>query len=87
MNLLSIRNKLNNIDTKIVRLIAKRQSYMPAVGAYKKKHGLAINQKDRELAIIEALKKMSVEEGVSQALVESIFKLIFKDSKKIQKEV
>ena len=72
---------------KIVDMIAKRQSYMPAVGLYKKKHGMAINQKDREMLILESLKKVSEEKGVDGDLVEDVFKRIFKDSKRIQKEV
>ena len=77
MNLIQLRKKINKIDKQIIALISKRQALMPAVGKYKKENGLAINQPKREKEILDNL------EG---DLNKKIFKEIFKDSKKIQKE-
>ena len=43
-----IRKQLDIIDTKIVTLLAKRQSYMPAVGKHKKANDLPILQSARK---------------------------------------
>ena len=56
-----IRRKISGIDSDIVRLIARRQSYMPKVAAIKKKDGLPILQPGREKRLIAsktALAKM-----------------------------
>lgn len=78
MNLETVRNAINKIDERIVALIAKRQSYMPAIG-------MSINQKDREMAILGDVGKMGKAKGVSEELVSKIFKLILKDGKRVQR--
>jgi len=86
MKLKSIRANIDKIDIKIIDMIIKRQSYMPSVGKYKKKEGIPIDQKEREIFILNKLKKLSSEKKINPKLIENIFKLIFKDSKNIQKK-
>ncbi len=85
-NLDSIRRKINAADKKIITLLAKRQSYMHAVGKYKKENRLAINQPARESEILKELGKLSKKESVDAKLTGKIFKLIFKNAKDIQKK-
>lgn len=86
MNLQTVRNAINKIDAGIVTLIAKRQSYMPAIGMHKRKHNMSINQKDREMAILDDVRKMGKAKGLSEDLVSKIFKMILNDGKRIQRE-
>ena len=86
MKLKSIRANIDKIDIKIIDMIIKRQSYMPSVGKYKKREGIPIDQKEREIFILNKLKKLSSEKKINPKLVENIFKLIFKDAKSIQKK-
>jgi chorismate mutase len=86
MNLKSIRANIDKIDIEIIDMIIKRQSYMPSVGKYKKKEGIPIDQKEREIFILNKLKKLSSEKKINPKLIENIFKLIFKDAKNIQKK-
>jgi len=87
MTLDTIRKKLDTIDRRIVELVAERQSYMQAVGAYKRAHKLAIYQPKREKEILLSKKQMAKELKVDASLVTKIFTLIFKNSRKLQKEV
>ena len=81
-----IRKQLDIIDTKIVTLLAKRQSYMPAVGKHKKANDLPILQSARERSIIQSKKKLARALKLDSILTEKIFKLIFKNSREIQKK-
>ena len=87
MDLKLIRKNLNKIDQKLVELIAKRQSYMPAVGKYKEQNNLPINQTKREQEIFDSLKKLAKQEKVNPELIQKIFKLIMTDAKNIQRQV
>lgn len=55
MTLESLRQKIDGIDGEIVRLLNLRVEQAIAIGADKKKHGLAIRDRAREEAILESL--------------------------------
>jgi chorismate mutase len=59
---------------------------MPAIGRYKKKHGLPIHQAAREQEILTSLEKLAAKKKVDPILARTLFKLIFKNSKKIQRQ-
>ena len=82
-----IRRKISGIDSEIVRLIARRQSCMPKVAVIKKKGGLPILQLGRERELIAAKKALAKELGVNPRLIQSIFELIFNDSRRIQRKI
>jgi chorismate mutase len=86
MNLEQLRKKINKIDKEIIDLLSRRQSLMPAVGAYKKKHGLPIHQAAREKEVLASLGTLAAKKKVDPALTHTIFKSIFKNSKKIQRQ-
>jgi len=86
MDLNLIRKNLNKIDNQLVTLLAKRQSYMPAVGKYKQKNNSPITQIKREQEIFDSLKKLAKQKKVNSELIQKIFKLIITDAKKIQRE-
>jgi chorismate mutase len=86
MNLQQLRKRISAIDTKLIKLIAKRQAYMPGVGKYKRDNNLPINQPKREKEILTELKRLSLKEGINTTLIEKVFTLLIKDAKRIQKE-
>ncbi len=81
-----IRKKLDKIDNILIKLLAERQSYMPAVAKYKKENNLPLTHSKREKEILDAKKQMAEELGLDNIFIESIFKLIFKSSKTVQKK-
>ena len=58
--LLDLRNKLDNIDNKLLELINERMHIVHQVGALKAKSGGAIYRPEREKAIIVDWKKSIV---------------------------
>lgn len=87
MNLLKIRNEIDNLDMKMVKILAQRMSYIPAVAEYKKKHNLKRRQRDREKEIFQNLKKRAIESGLNPELLKDLFKRIIKESHRIEKKI
>jgi chorismate mutase len=86
MNLDKLRQKINMIDNLIIELIKRRAALMPAVGKYKKKHGLAINQPKREKEVIKQLQDLAKKRKLDPVVISKIFKILFAYSKNIQKK-
>ena len=81
-----IRKQIDVIDEQIVKLIAERRSYMPAVAAYKKKNNLPLFQPERENELLASKKELAGRLNVDSVLINKIYTLILEDSKKLQKE-
>lgn len=81
----TMRKKLNVLDERLIRILAKRQSYMPAIGAWKKECKLPISYPAREREIIKNMRALAKEKNIDPDLIEKIFKAIFKDAKRIQR--
>jgi chorismate mutase/prephenate dehydrogenase len=86
MKLEKLRTRINEADYKIVQLVARRQSYMPEVAVIKRKEKIAIFQPEREVSVLASKKVLAKKFGVSERLIESIFRLILKDSRRIQRK-
>lgn len=86
MKLEEIRKKLDKIDKSIVRLVAKRLSYMPYVAKYKKEHDLPIYDASREKKVIKSRKMLAQKLNINPNLIEKIFIAIMKESRDIQKK-
>lgn len=63
--LLELRNKLDNIDNRLLELLDERMQLVHKVGALKAKSGGAIYRPDREKAIIDRLDKINKEKNRS----------------------
>jgi len=86
MELKEIRKILDEIDIKILKLIAERQSHMKDVADYKKQHNMPLNQPEREAEVLKNKTELGKKLGVDSDLIEDIFASLFKNAKKIQEE-
>ncbi len=85
MTLVKLRKKIDNVDTQLIKLLAKRFAIAKAIGDLKKKHGRAITDTAREkkLAVFHAsLEKTYV---LSAIFTKSLWRLILRESKRIQR--
>lgn len=73
MTLGKLRNQIDKIDDKIISLLEKRLKIAKAIKKYKNK----ITDIDREKEILAK---------INSKYIKDIYKTIFKNSKKIQKE-
>ncbi len=84
--LLIFRKKIDVIDRKIVTLIAKRQSLMPALGALKRTLALPIIQPARETSLLKERALLARDLSLDVSLIQKIFSLIIANSRKLQRK-
>lgn len=84
MKIEELRQKVDEVDTGIVRLIAERLRLAEQIGSLKRKQGQQIEDKQREETILEHIRDIAQTKGINQADIEGIYRQIFITSKSIQ---
>ena len=84
MNLDDLRKKIDEIDARIVALIAERQSISKEIGKGKHKTSRLIEDRERELRVLKHVRSLARDKKVSPSDIEGIYKQIIDASKKIQ---
>jgi len=84
MNLEDLRQKIDEIDARIVELIAERQKVSEEIGQGKQEKNKRIEDRERELTVLRNVRAMAREKNISPGDVESIYRQIIDASKKIQ---
>jgi len=80
-NLQKFRQKIDQIDEKILKNLAERFKVTKKIGQYKVKHFLSLEDKKRELEMLKFRKVLAKKLGLDKKLIEEIFKLILKKVK------
>jgi len=81
--LLDLRNKLDNIDDQLLKLINERMEVVHEVGVLKAQSGGAIYRPEREKAIIDRLESLN-EGKLNRAAIEALFLEIFAISRNLE---
>ena len=84
-NIDEIRNKIDEIDGKFVKLIEERLEIVENVALYKKRNNIQIFDEKREKEVIEKNLKKVINKEL-ESYIEMILKDIMKTSKLYQKE-
>ena len=84
-NLNKSREKLDKIDSQIIKLLENRMKIVKDIGIYKLENNLSITDSSREDIIIENLKKQISKEF--ENIVEPIYDRIFHQSKEIISQI
>jgi len=81
-----LRQTLDRIDSRVLKLLNKRMETVHQVGVVKAKSGGAIYRPEREKSIIERLEKESIEQNgtLNKAAIEALFLEIFAISRNIE---
>ena len=87
MSLEDLRRKIDEADSKIVRLIAERIRTADEIGKEKRKQGKQIEDVAREQRVLENVRSIAQEENINQEAVESIYRQIVTASKNVQGRV
>ncbi|WP_448551907.1 bifunctional chorismate mutase/prephenate dehydrogenase [Thalassotalea montiporae] len=80
------RAEIDQLDSELVQLLAKRRQVTSRVGALKSEVGMPIYAPDREASLIEQRRKQASEQGVNPDLVQDILRRIMQDSYSSQDE-
>jgi len=84
MSLEDLRKKIDEADTKIVKLIAERIRIAEEIGREKRKLGKQIEDAEREKRVLENIRGIAQEESINQEAIESIYRQIVTVSKSVQ---
>ena len=84
MSLERLRKQIDEIDSRIVKLIAERMAVTRNIGSEKKEIGKPIEDKAREQAVLEKVKKLAQSENLNPEEIEKIYQRIFSASKEVQ---
>jgi len=75
-----LRNEIDEIDSKLVDLLAQRLAVTTKVGQLKSQHGVPIYAPDREAMLVAKRREQAVVNGVSPQLIEDILRRMMRDS-------
>jgi chorismate mutase / prephenate dehydratase len=84
MNLEELRNQIDEVDSNIINLIARRMAITREIGKGKLEAGRPIEDKARERVVMETVKKLARGQGLNPLEIESIYQEIFAASKEAQ---
>lgn len=75
-----MRNQIDEIDSQLIDMLAKRMCISHVIGQYKKVHGMGIVQSNRFNEILEKRCAQGASLGIDSACVKSIFEAIHQES-------
>ena len=75
-----LRNEIDDIDSELVNLLAKRLKVTTKVGALKSTAGMPIYAPEREAKLFELRRKQAVDAGISADLIEDVLRRLIRDS-------
>jgi chorismate mutase len=78
------RKKVDKINIKILKLLAKRLKITKKIGEYKKANNIKIFNSNREKEIYQTLEKQAEKYNLDKHYVKKVFKIIIKHSRKNQ---
>ena len=84
MSLEELRKKVDEIDAKLVRLIAERIRISEKIGEEKKRQGKQIGDPERERKVLQNVRRIARDKKISKEDIESIYQQIMAASKKVQ---
>ena len=79
------RKKIDKIDNQILKRLSERLKVVKDIKKYKRQHKLPITDKAREKIIFQDLNKKAKKYKLNNKQVKDIYKVIIKNSKKVQK--
>ncbi len=80
-----LRKKINQVDSEILKLLAKRRDLSKKI--VELKNQTSLRDENREKEMLKQLVELGKKEDLNQELVLKIFKEIIDDSVKLQSEI
>ena len=75
-----LRDEIDNVDSQLVALLAKRREITTKVGELKSQVGMPIYAPDREQQLFKARRQQAEDNGLSGDLIEDILRRLMRDS-------
>jgi chorismate mutase len=84
MSLENLRKDIDEIDVNLVKLISLRIQIANQIGAEKKVFGVPVDDQNREAEVMSNISELARREGIEEAGIRDIYKIIIGISKKVQ---
>lgn len=68
-----VRNRIDQIDSELVKIIAQRGDCVKATAAFKTDH-LAVRAPDRVQQVIDKVRKQAFEAGFPEVIIEKVYR-------------
>ncbi|WP_419571807.1 bifunctional chorismate mutase/prephenate dehydrogenase [Rheinheimera sp.] len=82
--LLPLRQQIDEVDSQLVQLLARRAQITAEVGRVKQQHALPLYVPEREQALIKARRSEAQQAGVSADLIEDVLRRVMRESYQTQ---
>lgn len=86
MDLTELRKKLDDLDSEMIRLLAKRMALAEDIGKLKKEKCIPLRQPEREKELMQKRKQLARQIGLREELVERICKEIIDESLRVEEQ-
>lgn len=83
--IVELRREIDEINQRLLSLIAERQDVSVQIGAIKAAHGLALYSEDRESALLEAFREDAVRMDIDPDYVEELMRVVLEHSRAAQR--
>lgn len=83
--IVALRRKIDDINQRILTLIAQRQEVSVAIGALKASHGLPLFSEDREAELLESFREDAVRMDLDPNYVEELMRVVLEHSRAAQR--
>jgi len=77
-----LRREINEIDDKLIKIVAKRFKVTDKIKDFKIKNNLLMEDNNRELQIMRRVKKQSIKLNLNYQLLQNILRLIINEVKR-----
>jgi len=85
-NIAEIRDKIDQIDGDLVRLLRERLELARKIGRIKYKNNLPVRDPDRESNMNAKLKAMTDKDLLTKKFIHNVWQLILAESHRVQQE-
>lgn len=86
MTIERIRQKISDIDKRIIALIAKRQDFAVELAHIKQREGMPIRDEKRRASVLDKAFNYAVEQQIDPVNVQRIFEILLEMSEERQRE-
>lgn len=82
-----LRAQIDIADDKLLEIIGQRMKLSESIGSLKRENNIAVLQNQRWIEILERMKTMGLQRGLSEEFIENFFKAIHQESINHQEKV
>jgi len=84
VSLEDLRKDIDDIDTRVVKLLAERERAARKIGALKRKGNRQVHDAARENKVIEHIRQLAVKEDINPENVERLYQMVMAASRSVQ---